>query len=161
MDTVESNDKSAGDDLPGSTVSLWIATTPETAFPTLPADLPPAALIIGGGIAGIATAYMLKQAGATVAVVEAGRIVQRGPGNTPAKITALHGLIYDHLISQFGEERARQYADAQQAAIAKIAALAAPHGIDCDLLPADAYTYTESEQDIDQITAEVEAATKL
>ena len=49
--------------------------------------------VIGGGIAGIATAFLLKQAGVRVAVVEAGRVVESVTGNTTAKITSLHSLI--------------------------------------------------------------------
>ncbi|HEY0375627.1 MAG TPA: FAD-binding oxidoreductase [Pyrinomonadaceae bacterium] len=83
----------------------------------MPQDISVDVAVIGGGIAGIATALLLKQEGRTVAVIEAGRVVERVTGNTTAKVTALHRLVYDHLISQFGEDGARQYADAQTAAI--------------------------------------------
>jgi glycine/D-amino acid oxidase-like deaminating enzyme/nitrite reductase/ring-hydroxylating ferredoxin subunit len=159
MDTVEV--VHVNDDLPGKPVSLWIATTPETNYPVFPQDLTVDVAILGGGIAGIATAYLLKQSGATVALVEAGRIAKSVTGNTTAKITSLHGLIYDYLISQFGEGGARQYADAQQAAIEKIASLIEEHKISCDFRRTSAYTFTESEEELDQIKAEVEAATKL
>lgn len=114
--------------------------------------------VLGGGITGIATAYLLKQAGATVAVVEAGRVVKSVTGNTTAKITSLHGLIYDHLVSQFGEERARLYADAQESAKEKIASLVAGLSIDCDFRRASAYTYTLDKAEREQIEREVEAA---
>ncbi|HYG12232.1 MAG TPA: FAD-dependent oxidoreductase [Pyrinomonadaceae bacterium] len=161
MDFVELGNVAEGSDLPGKPVSLWIATTPETNFPALAGDLSVDVAVIGGGIAGIATAYLLKQAGATVAVVEAGRVVQSVTGNTTAKITSLHGLIYDHLISEFGEEKARIYADAQESAKELIASLVAQLNIDCDFRRAPAYTYTLDEQELEQITREVDAAKKL
>jgi glycine/D-amino acid oxidase-like deaminating enzyme/nitrite reductase/ring-hydroxylating ferredoxin subunit len=161
MDFVELGDVAEGDELPGKPVSLWIATTPETNFPTLSGDLTVDVAIIGGGITGIATAYELKQAGATVAVVEAGRVVKSVTGNTTAKITSLHGLIYDHLVSEFGEEKARIYADAQESGKEKIASLVEQLGIDCDFRRASAYTYTLDEEESEQITREVEAAKKL
>jgi glycine/D-amino acid oxidase-like deaminating enzyme/nitrite reductase/ring-hydroxylating ferredoxin subunit len=161
MDFVELGDVAEGDELPGKPVSLWIATTPETNFPTLSGDLTVDVAVIGGGITGIATAYELKQAGATVAVVEAGRVVKSVTGNTTAKITSLHGLIYDHLVSEFGEEKARIYADAQESGKEKIASLVEQLGIDCDFRRASAYTYTLDEEESEQITREVEAAKKL
>lgn len=148
-------------ELPGRPISLWLATTPETHFPTMEKDVTADVAVIGGGIAGIATAYLLKQAGVTVSVVEAGRVVESVTGNTTAKITSQHSLIYDHLISQFGEDGARQYADAQTAAIKKIASLVEENRISCDFRRTPAYTYTESEKDLDQIKAEVDAALKL
>jgi len=84
MDFVEQGDVAKGSDLPGRPVSLWLATTPKTDYPTLDADITVDVAVLGGGITGIATAYMLKQAGATVAVVEAGRVVESVTGNTTA-----------------------------------------------------------------------------
>jgi glycine/D-amino acid oxidase-like deaminating enzyme/nitrite reductase/ring-hydroxylating ferredoxin subunit len=161
MDSAESNVPSANDGLPGRPVSLWLATTPETDFPAMGKDVTVDVAVIGGGIAGISTAFLLKRAGLTVAVVEAGRVVESVTGNTTAKVTALHSLIYDHLVSQFGEDGARQYADAQTAAIEKIASLVEEHKISCDFRRTPAYTYTEAEEDVDQIRAEVEAALRL
>lgn len=161
MDDPKLNEAADENDLPGQPVSLWMATTPKTDFPSLPGNVSVDVAILGGGIAGIATALLLKQAGATVAVVEAGRIVESVTGNTTAKITSLHSLIYDHLISQFGVERAQAYAHAQQSAIEKIASLVEVHTIDCDFRRIAAYTYAEDEKELEQITAEVEAATKL
>src|SRR5688500_14095763 len=101
MKADEVKDSPDGAELPGQPVSLWLATTPETHFPTMEKELTVEVAVIGGGIAGIATAFLLKQAGVTVAVVEAGRVVKSVTGNTTAKITSLHALIYDYLISQF------------------------------------------------------------
>ena len=160
MDVLELGENPGGE-LPGKPVSLWIATTPDTEFPAQQGDVTVDVAILGGGITGIACAHLLKQGGASVAVVEAGRIVKSVTGNTTAKITSLHSLIYDHLTKNFGQEKAQMYADAQQAAIEKIASIVAEYEIDCDFLRANAYTYTESEEELEQITAEVEAATKL
>jgi glycine/D-amino acid oxidase-like deaminating enzyme/nitrite reductase/ring-hydroxylating ferredoxin subunit len=161
MKTSHSNDARGVNELPGEPISLWLATTPETHFPAMAKDVMVDVAVIGGGIAGISTAFLLKQAGVTVAVVEAGRVVESVTGNTTAKITSLHSLIYDHLISQFGEDGARQYADAQTAAIEKIASLVEENKISCDFRRTPAYTYTESEEDLDQIKAEVDAALRL
>jgi glycine/D-amino acid oxidase-like deaminating enzyme/nitrite reductase/ring-hydroxylating ferredoxin subunit len=161
LDTIELNDSPDENDLPGEPVSLWLATTPETNFPRLAGDISVDVAVLGGGMAGITTALLLKQAGMSVALIEAGRVVKSVTGNTTAKVTSQHGLIYDHLISQFGTDGAQAYADAQQAAIEKIASLIQENGISCDFTRTSAYVYTEDEAQMDRITAEVEAATKL
>ncbi|HEY0005392.1 MAG TPA: FAD-dependent oxidoreductase [Pyrinomonadaceae bacterium] len=161
MDTIETNDLRTNDDLPGEPVSLWIATTPETSFPRMAGDISVDVAVLGGGICGIATAFQLKQSGMTVAVIEADRVVKSVTGNTTAKITSLHALIYDYLVKQFGEDGARVYAEAQQAAIERIAAIVQEYSLDCDFRRTDAYTYTELEEELDNIKAEVEAATRL
>jgi hypothetical protein len=101
--------------------SLWAATSDRTEYGPLNGDIRVDTAVLEGGIAGIATAFELVERGRTVAVVERDRILGWTTGRTTAKVTALHGLVYDHLIDHFGVERARQYADANQAAIDRVA----------------------------------------
>jgi glycine/D-amino acid oxidase-like deaminating enzyme/nitrite reductase/ring-hydroxylating ferredoxin subunit len=147
--------------LPGKPISLWLDTTPETDFPSLENSLIVDVAIIGGGLAGLTAATLLKAQGKTVAVLDATRIVHGVTGYTTAKITSLHTLIYDYLIRHLGEEKARAYADANQAAIEQIARLVQEKQIDCDFIRTEAYTYTESRNQIDQIRTEVNAALQL
>jgi len=142
-------------------LSLWRATTPETDHPPLSGAVRVDVAVVGGGITGLTAALLLKAAGARVAVIEARRIAVGTTGNTTAKVTPLHGLIYDHLVGTFGERRARLYADANRAGVERVASLARQHEIGCDLRPADAYTYTESPRRIPELEAEVAAATAL
>ena len=162
MNETDLDTNANADGLPGKPVSLWLATTPETHYPALAAgDISVDVAVLGGGITGFAIAYHWKQAGQTVAVLEAGRIVESVTGNTTAKITSQHNLIYDHLISQFGEESARLYADAQESAKERIAALISELRIDCDFRRTSAYTYTVSDEDLDSVKREAEAAARL
>ncbi|HEX8291258.1 MAG TPA: FAD-dependent oxidoreductase [Pyrinomonadaceae bacterium] len=161
MDFVELGDVDKGDELPGRPISLWLATTPETHYPSLSGDVSVDVAVLGGGITGVATAYLLKQSGMTVALLDAGRIVGSVTGNTTAKVTSQHGLVYDQLVSDFGEERARLYGEAQEAAKEKIASLVEGLGIDCDFRRASAYTYTLDEGEKGQVEKEVEAAKRL
>jgi glycine/D-amino acid oxidase-like deaminating enzyme/nitrite reductase/ring-hydroxylating ferredoxin subunit len=133
-------------------------STPATAFPPLdgPADVDVA--VIGGGIAGICTAWELVQTGRSVAVLEADRIAASVTGYTTAKLSSLHTLIYAKIRSSFGAEAARLYAQSQQQALERVVAVAAQVGIDCDLERVPAFTYVESPKLLDQIRAEVDAA---
>ncbi len=143
------------------TQSYWIDSMPLTCFPKLESNIHVDVAIVGGGLCGITTAVLLKQAGIDVCVIEAKTVAQRTTGHTSAKITSQHNLIYNTLISNFGMEKARQYAEANQAAIEKIKRLINKYNIDCDFSPQNAYVYTENENNITKLEKEVEAALKL
>lgn len=141
--------------------SYWISTTPAVSYKSeLPKETFDVA-IVGGGIVGIALAYFLNKSGKKVIVVEAEKILEGVTGFTTAKITSLHTLIYDYLINKFGKKTAKLYADAQQSAIEEIALLVKELKIDCDFIRAQAYTYTEKDDQLDQIKREAEAAKSL
>jgi glycine/D-amino acid oxidase-like deaminating enzyme/nitrite reductase/ring-hydroxylating ferredoxin subunit len=140
-------------------VSYWVATTPETDFPSYPGGgLKVDVAVLGAGITGLTTALLLQQAGASVAVVEAGRVACGVTGYTTAKVTSLHGLTYAKLTSTFGAEGARIYGEANQAGLELIARLVQQLGIDCDFERLPAFTYTEDPQRVSAIEEEVEAA---
>ena len=151
----------AGHGLPGRHESFWMETAPETSYPPLPGDLETDVAVVGGGITGITTAVLLKQAGYTVAVIEGDRISRGVTGHTTAKVTSLHRLIYRELVDRFGGSRAKQYADANQAAIGTIASLVLDYDIPCDFIRKPAYTYAESEDSRDLVAAEADAARSL
>lgn len=141
--------------------SLWVETTPQANYPKLNADIQVDVAVIGAGITGLSVAANLKREGATVAVIEAGNIASGATGYTTAKVTSQHGLIYFDLIDQAGEELARQYADANETAITKIASQIEELGIDCDFRRGDAHVYTTDTNQLDTIEKEVEAAISL
>jgi glycine/D-amino acid oxidase-like deaminating enzyme len=75
----------------------WLVSTPKTDYATLKEDLKVDITIVGGGMAGILSAYLLKKEGFNVAVIEANRILEGTTGHTTAKLTSQHGLIYDKI----------------------------------------------------------------
>lgn len=111
--------------------SIWMETTETTTYSELEEDVEVDVAVLRGGITGITVAAELKDAGKSVAVVERDRIVKSVTGHTTAKLTSLHGLIYNHLVENFGEEQARQYAEANQSAIDYVESMASDHDIDC------------------------------
>lgn len=141
--------------------SLWVETTSIPNWPTFEGDLQVDVAVIGAGISGLSVAARLKQDGARVAVIEAGRIASGATGYTTAKVTSQHNLIYADLVDNAGHEHARQYAGANEAAIAEIARNIEEIGIDCDFHRADAHVYTSDPQQVEGIQREVEAAISL
>lgn len=147
--------------LPEMSESYWIASTPQPNHPSLDEDINVDVAIIGGGMVGITSAVLLKKEGLSVAIIEADRILQGTTGHTTAKITSQHDLIYDKLINKMGEEKARQYADANEYAIDFISNIVKEKKIDCDFCLKPAYLYTLSDEYIKKIEDEVKAASYL
>ncbi len=116
-------------------------------------------VIIGAGMCGILTGYLLQQQGASVVILERDAIASGVTQNTTAKVTAQHGLIYDKLIDQVGLEKAQQYATANMEAINSYDRLIREKQIDCDWQRLPAYVY--SQDNAVRIEAEVKAAEKL
>src|SRR3954453_2170390 len=146
--------------LEGKSTSLWVDTAPRTSYPVLRAGLHVDVAVLGGGIAGLTTALLLKRDGAKVAVVEAGRVGAGVTAYTPAKVTSLHGIQYQSVESSFGEDGARAYAEANEAGLEQVAGLVDPLAIDYAWRRKPAYTYAEDAGDRGKIEHEVEAAVR-
>jgi glycine/D-amino acid oxidase-like deaminating enzyme/nitrite reductase/ring-hydroxylating ferredoxin subunit len=142
---------------PDST-SLWLGTSQETDYPQLTADTTADVCVVGGGITGLTAAYELTRAGARVVLLERWRVASGTTGNTTAKVSLLQGLVYQGIAEQSGEDAARDYAAANEAAQARIAAIVANEGIDCDLVRLPAYTWTEEPGQVEPVRREAEAA---
>jgi glycine/D-amino acid oxidase-like deaminating enzyme/nitrite reductase/ring-hydroxylating ferredoxin subunit len=141
--------------------SVWIATADRPAFPTLDGGIDVDVAVVGGGITGLTTAFLLQRDGARVAVIEAAHVGAGTTGNTTGKVTSQHGLTYASLRERHGESKARQYATANQQAIATVAALAEETSADCGFERAPAFVYTCSAEQRSAIEAEHGAAAAL
>ncbi len=120
--------------------SLWKNDTQAPKFQTLQGDIKTDVLIVGGGIAGVLCAYILKQEGIDCILVEAEGLCSGVTGNTTAKITVQHGLIYDTIIRKYGAETAGLYLKAQQTALKQYDSLC--RDINCHYTLQDACVYT-------------------
>ena len=138
-------------------VSLWQQESNRSDFEELKQDIKTDILIIGGGMAGILCAYMLQQAGIQYVLAEAQTVCSGITKNTTAKITSQHGLIYDKLIRKFGVDSAKQYLEANEAAVRKYREMC--KDIDCDFEEKTSYVY--SLDDRLKIEKEVLALEKL
>lgn len=136
---------------------LWLEHA-DTRFPALERDLDVDVAVIGAGITGVTAAHLLKEAGLRVALLETSRVAFGATGYTTAKLTVGHNLVYRRLTDSYGEHAARRYADSNQEAIERVAALVAEHGIDCDFERASNYVYTEDEASAGELEREGEAA---
>lgn len=141
--------------------SYWIASTKQTNYPALNKDISVDVAIIGGGMAGVSTAYRLSKEKLKVAILESGKILESTSAYTTAKITSQHNLIYSKLIDKMGKDLAQQYATANENAIMEIKKMADENRIACDYLPQSAFIYTQNDKYVKQIEDEVKAAASL
>jgi glycine/D-amino acid oxidase-like deaminating enzyme/nitrite reductase/ring-hydroxylating ferredoxin subunit len=93
-----------------------------------------------------------------VVLLEADRIVTGVTGYTTAKLSALHTLAYARIARAFGKDGAGLYAQSQQSAVERAAALIDELGIDCDLERVPGFTYAESEAEVQHVRDEADAA---
>lgn len=140
-----------------TSTSIWTQTAKLPEFEQLKRDIKTDVLIIGGGMAGVLCAYMLKQEGVDYTLVEADRIGSGMTENTTAKITAQHGLIYHKLYEKYGLEKARMYLEANMSALAQHKQLC--QNIDCDFELKDAFVY--SMDDREALEREMECLEKM
>ena len=145
----------------GKEVSFWLETSHVTNFPKLDKKLKVDVVILGGGIAGITTAALLKETGHTVAVIEADRIVKGVTVGTTAKISMAPNMIYNKLILNLGKSKAQNFANANIKAVEKVGDIVRKRNIDCEFQRLPLYIYTESDEKVDEIKAEFEAAKEL
>ena len=143
--------------------SLWVETTraADAYEPLGDAKVSVDVVVVGAGITGLSTALACAESGATVAVLEAGRVCSGATGYTTAKVTSQHGLTYAGLRSSRGEDVARAYAEANEAGLAQVASWVERYGIECGFERRPAYTYTTESSTLADVEAEAEAAGAL
>ena len=117
--------------------------------------------IIGGGLTGITTAYYLSKYKIKTVLIEKDEICKQTSGNSTAKITSQHGLIYKYLSDSKGTDFARKYYEANEDAIRNIKNIIDKENIECDFEYQPAYVFTGSIQDVQKIKDEVEAVKKF
>lgn len=143
--------------LPKQSKSYWKHDGVPLSFAPLTTNVTVDVTIVGGGMTGIITAWLLAKEGKKVALLESRKLTDGTTGFTTAKVTAQHGLIYDELIRTIGEEKARLYYEAQEEAIAFLKKTTEQMSIDCDFTTQDAYVYTETKEAVSQIEKELDA----
>jgi glycine/D-amino acid oxidase-like deaminating enzyme/nitrite reductase/ring-hydroxylating ferredoxin subunit len=140
---------------------FWRDSVSLLKFPPLSENIEVDVAIVGGGITGITSAYLLSKQGVKTAIIDAGNIINGTTGHTTAKVTAQHGLIYDELITSLGEESARLYYEANNSAMNFVKNIVKEQKIDCDLTEEDAYIYTQSKDYTQKLINEMNAYGKL
>src|ERR1700741_5126571 len=141
----------------GYNKSYWIDSVHSSAFEKLEKDTKTDVLVIGGGIAGLTTAYCLAMAGKKVILIEDGLIGSGESGRTTAHLTNALDDRYYTLEKLFGVEKSRLAAESHTAAIDWIDNTIRRENIDCDFMRLDGYLFIHPSDNSDSLSKELQA----
>jgi glycine/D-amino acid oxidase-like deaminating enzyme/nitrite reductase/ring-hydroxylating ferredoxin subunit len=143
----------------GATTSSWLEAFPAPELPRLAQDLHCDVCVIGAGIAGLTTAYLLALHGKRVVVLEQGTGVCAGQtGRTTAHLTCAFDDRIFAVEQLHGAEVARLVVDSHRAAIDEIEAISIREQIACDFRRVDGYLFMPPREDPEVLTRELHAA---
>jgi glycine/D-amino acid oxidase-like deaminating enzyme/nitrite reductase/ring-hydroxylating ferredoxin subunit len=125
--------------------SYWLARRRPPRFGSLRRDLAVDVAIVGGGVTGITAAYLLKRAGARVALLERGIAAAADSGHTTAHLTTVPDLRLQTLVKRFGRDSAHGIWNAGMLAIEQIGEVVATERLDCDFRRVPGYLMTSLE----------------
>lgn len=119
-------------------------------------DLNTDILIIGGGIAGMSTAYFLMNQDKNITIIDKSYIGMGVTSKTTAKLNYLQGTIYQTLEKNFNKKVSKLYFDSQKEAIELVNKIVKKEKIDCDLEKCDSFIFTKDKNNIKKIDKEKE-----
>ena len=123
------------------TKSFWQQTDDRPKPPSLLEDAMAKVCIVGAGIAGLTTAYLLNRAGQSVIVLDDGPIAGGETCRTTAHLSNAIDRRYSSIEWLHGEKGAQLAAESHSQAIDAIENIVATEGIDCDFERLNGYLF--------------------
>lgn len=159
MNHAERTNEPAGEPSEGAhNVSAWEATVPLPESPALGRDLATEVCVVGAGISGLTTAYLLAREGKSVAVIDRGRLIRGETKHTTAHVSNAIDDRYSVVEKIRGQEVAKMAAQSHSAAIDTIERIVRDEGIDCDFKRVDGFLFLAPEHGEDLLDEELAAA---
>ena len=143
--------------MPKST-SLWIDTAQRPSTPPLARDATADVCIVGAGIAGLTTAYLLSRAGASVVVVDAGTIGGGETAVTTAHLSCVIDDTFKEMLRLHGPDGARLACESHARAIDTIEGICGEEHIDCRFERLDGFLFLGRKDKEATLDEELEAA---
>ena len=138
--------------------SVWQATADMPVCSPLQEDLHVQVCVVGAGIAGLSTAYLLAKAGQSVAVIDDGPIGGGMTQMTTGHLTHMMDDRYFELERLHGRDGARLAAESHTAAIERIEAIVRDEKIECDFARLDGYLFLAEGDRSETLDRELSAA---
>jgi glycine/D-amino acid oxidase-like deaminating enzyme/nitrite reductase/ring-hydroxylating ferredoxin subunit len=145
----------------GSTTSVWMHGVEMPYTTALGADITCDVCVVGAGISGITTAYLLAKEGKSVVVIDSKTIGGGETGRTTAHLSNAFDDRYYMINKIHGEKKARLVAESHTYAIRKIEEIVKDENIDCDFERLNGYLFVQPSDSEDYLDQELEAARQL
>lgn len=142
-------------------LSLWLKDGIFESFPSLKSNISCDICIVGAGLTGINLAYILSGLNFDVVLIDSGKPMNLTSGNTTAKFTFQHDLIYSNIIENHGLEEAQIYYEAQVKGMEFVRNIVSEYNIDCDFKNTYSMIYAENEEQFEEIEKEYDAYNQL
>lgn len=141
--------------------SIWRKSISKNNYDNKIEDFNTDVLIIGGGLAGISTAFYLKDSNMDVCLIESNKIGSGTTSLTTGKITYLQDTIYSQLESMYNFTISKKYLDSQIYASNLIKENVDKYKIDCDYKKNDSYIFVYNNEDKKKIDKEYNILNKM
>ena len=146
-------------------VPFWIDSAPIQKFPKIQRNVNVEVVVVGAGVTGITTAYLLKIAGLMVALVERERVASIDTGHTTAHLTYVTDVELQKLARNFGKDHAQAAWDAGAAAVDEIERIVREEEIECEFRRVPGYLHVRvgesSKREVSSLKKEADVAAKL
>lgn len=142
----------------GANVSFWERTEEKFRSQPLSEDLTTDVCVVGAGIAGMTTAYLLARAGRNVVVIDDGPVGGGMTGRTTAHLSNALDDRYYEIEKMLGEEMAKLSAQSHTASIDHVERIVRDENIDCDFERIDGYLFLPPGGSVDNLDKELDAA---
>lgn len=142
----------------GQSESSWFKDTVQPAkFEKLSENISVDVAIVGGGIAGVTTAYLISKSGKSVALLEDGYIGSGETGRTTAHITHALDDRYYNIEKNHGTDSAKIAAASHTSAIDFIDRTVREEGIDCAFSRLNGYLFLDPTDNKSSLDKEIAA----
>lgn len=141
-----------------ATTSVWMATANTPSQPRLKENIRTDVCIIGAGIAGLTTAYLLAKEGRSVVVLDDGMIGGGMTGRTTAHLTNAFDDRYFEMEKLHGADGSRLIAESHTSSIDKVEAIVREEQIDCGFERLDGFLFVPPNEATDVLNDELQAS---
>lgn len=144
----------------GTSTSIWMASVTLSEFPPLAGNLKTDVCVIGAGIAGLTSAYLLSREGRQVVLIDALGIGAGETGRTTAHFFPPDEWYVD-VEKGFGIDCARLIADSFAKAVNLVESIIQTEHIDCEFERLDGYLYALPGNGFTELDKEYDAARRV
>lgn len=136
--------------------SIWINKDNISVEYSLKENITCDILIIGGGIAGLSTAYYLKDSNKKVVLIDKDKVGYGATSKNTGKLDYMQGLIYHKIVKNYNKEIAKKYLDSQKEAINEVVNIINKYNINCHLEKVNSYVFSNNINDEKDFNKEIE-----